>query len=191
MEGSPSGTAQEDSAKLQSSHHLQVLSLSTYPRSCYIVLTTTSVLSQTRAGTPATSGGVGESGGEPANIIAVPAGPQSEDFIQLVVARLGPLWTLRQVLQVSQGYAFEVDDFRVRLGEVKQGQGGSQQIKGVIIEVEWLSAGENEWTTAEEVIKSFWSTLDIKGARDYIKPPGLGENFGSIRLWCEALRLRT
>ena len=107
------------------------------------------------------------------------------------MARLGPLWTLRQVLQVSEGYAFEVDDFRIRLGEVKQGQGGPQQTKGIVVELEWLSGDENDWTTAEEVIKSFWSTLDIKGTRDHIKVPGLGDGFGNIRQWFEALRLRT
>jgi len=191
LEGSASGITQVDTAKLQSSRYLQVLSLSTHPHNNYVALTTASVPSQTRAGTPATSSSGCESGSEPASIIAIPAGPQSEDFIQLVIARLGPLWTLRQVLQVNQGYAFELDEFRVRLGELKQAQGSSQQTKGVIVEVEWLSKGENGWSTAEEAIKSFWATFGIKGARDHISVPGLGDGLENIRQWCEALRLRT
>ena len=190
LEGYSSGTIQEDPAKLQSSRYLQVLSLSTHPRNNYVVLTSNSAPPQTRAGTPATSASGGESLGEPANIIAIPAGPQSEDFVQLLIARLGPMWALRQTLQVNQGLTFEVDDFRIRLGEVKQGQGSSQQTKGVIVELEWLGEMEIEAVAAEEAIKSFWSSLNIKGARDYIRIPGLGDNFGSIRQWCEALRLR-
>lgn len=191
MEGSASGITQGDTAKLQSSRSLQVVSLSTHPRNNYVAITTTWVPLQTRAGTPATSSSGGEGGGEPASIIAIPAGPQSEDFVQLVIARLGPLWTLRQVLQVSQGYAFELDEFRVRLGEVKQGQGTSQQTKGVIVEVEWLSGEEYGWAAAEEAIRSFWATFGIKGARNHITVPGLGDAFGNIRQWCEALKLRT
>ena len=95
---------------------------------------------------------------------------------------------LRQVLQVSNGQVFEIGDFLIRIGEVRQG--GTQQVRGTICEIEWTSGDESDWVTGEEVIKSFWAALDMKGTREYIKVPGTGDEFSNIRQWCGALRLR-
>ncbi|MCJ1321933.1 hypothetical protein MMC15_007278 [Xylographa vitiligo] len=178
----------EDGSKGQASRYLQMLYISTHPRYSYVVTTTTSVPSQTRAGTPATSSSGGESTGEPSKVFSIPSGPQSEDFINLIVARMGPLWMPRQVLQVSNGQIFEIGDFRIRIGEVRQG--GTQQVRGTICEIEWTSGDKNDWATGEDVIKSFWTALDMKGPREYIRVPGIDEEFGNIRQWCDALRLR-
>ena len=75
-------------------------------------------------------------------MISIPSGLQTEEFVQLIITRLGPLWTPRQVLQVSQGLAFEVGEFRVRLGELEQRQSGTQQIRGVVVETQWITADD-------------------------------------------------
>ena len=180
-----------DTRKSQSSRHLQVLSISTQPQNCYVAITTAPAASQTRAGTPATSSSGGESNNETTNIISIPSGSQTEEFVQLIMTRLGPLWTPRQVLQVSQGLAFEVGDFRVRLGELRQGQSGTQQTKGVVVEIEWMSVDGIDCSTTQDNIKSFWTSLDIKDAKEYIGVPDFKDNFSNIRQWCKALRLRT
>ena len=184
------GLSAEEVARSQSARYLQVLSISYQAPQSYVAITTTLPTSQTRAGTPATTSSGGESAGEPANIISIPSGAQSENFIQLVLSRFGPLWTQRQSLSVSNGQAFEVEDFRIRLGEVRQGQGGAQQNRGVIVEVEW-AGGDDDWDAIEDEIRAFWTGLDFKGAREYIRVPGIEKNLGNIRQWCEAIRLRT
>lgn len=94
------------------------------------------------------------------------------------------------MLQVSNGQVFDVGDFRIMLGEVKQGHGGTQQTKGVAVEIEWRSGDENDLVTGEEVIKSFWAALDLKDAKEFIRVPGFDEGFGNVRQWCDALKLR-
>ncbi|MCJ1388824.1 hypothetical protein MMC18_001674 [Xylographa bjoerkii] len=190
LEGIAYENLSEDGSKGQASRYLQMLYISTRPKYSYVVATTTSMPSQTRAGTPATSSSNGESAGEPAKVFSIPSGSQSEDFIHLIVARMGPLWMPRQVLQVNNGQVFEIGDFRVRIGEVRQGQGGIQQVRGTICEIEWTSGEESDWVTGEDVVKSFWSALNIRGAREYIRVSGMDEGFGNIRQWCDALRLR-
>jgi hypothetical protein len=134
--------------------------------------------------------GKGEVTGTPASIMAIQPGPHTEDFIQLVITRLGPLWTFRQAIQVIQGQAFDVGDYRIKVGDLKEGHGGAQQVKGTVIEIENLGGEENDLEAAEEGIRSFWSSLNIEGARDFTKVPRLDDEFGTIRQWCEALRLR-
>ena len=182
----------DDSAKPQALRYLQVLSLSHDPGRTHVAVKTTYPLSQTQAGTPATSSGVGESISEPATVVAIPSGAQSEELLQLMVSKLGPLWSQRQVLQVNNGQGFEVGDFRVRAGEVKQGQGpgGAQQARGVIAEITWLAEKDEDWVIVESVIRAFWEGLDINGAREYIRVAGVEESFSTIRQWCEGLRLR-
>ncbi|MCJ1481706.1 hypothetical protein MMC06_001865 [Schaereria dolodes] len=180
----------EESVKLNNLRYLQILSLSHHPGQTHLAISTTYPLSQTHAGTPATSSSGSHGSTEPATIVSIPSGGHSEEMLQLMVSRLGPLWMQRHVLQVSNGQAFEIGNFRVRIGEVKQGQGGAQQVRGVIIGIEWTAREEYDWGVTEGVVKAFWDVLDIKGAREYIRVAGVEENFGSIRQWCEGLRLR-
>ena len=130
-----------------------------------------------------------ESSGEPATIISIPAGPSNDEFVQLMVSKFGPLWTQRQMLVVINAQAFEIGDFRVRLGEVRQGP--TTPSRAVAIEVEWVGGGEEEdWENAEAMIKPFWEQLEVVGAKECIQVPGIDRRYGSVRQWCEILRLR-
>ena len=138
--------------------------------------------------------------GEPATLIAIPSGAPSEEFVQLILSKFGPLWQQRQLLHVSNGHAFEVGDFRVRVGEVKQGGGGGNVgvSMGAICEIEWVGGdvegGEGgtteELEAGEVVIRAFWEGLGVKDARSVFTVPGLTLGEGSVRQWCEILRLR-
>ena len=128
-------------------------------------------------------------------MISIPAGPQSEEFVQLVTSKFSPLWQQRQMLTVAHGYAFEIGDFRVRVGELRQGSGaGAQMGRGTVVEVQWLGneeGGEEDWESAKAVIEAFWDALGAKGARRVFWVPGLGKGEESIRQWCDILRIRT
>ena len=94
------------------------------------------------------------------------------------------------MLQVINGQAFEAGDFRVRLGELKQGQGSSQQSKGMIAELEWMAGSENDRASAESVVKEFWKGLEIRGAKEYMRGLGTSTGLNTIGQWYEALRTR-
>lgn len=89
------------------------------------------------------------------SMIVIPHPQQTDDFIQLLRTRMGPLWTSRLAMSVGNGVYFEVEDLKIRIGDlVAQGinpaagagagvaVGGAaaaaQQIpRGVIVELAW------------------------------------------------------
>lgn len=80
----------------------------------------------------------------------------------------------------------------MRIGEVRQGVGGTVQGRGVVAEVEWVGGGEEEEGEGEGMIRAFWEGLGVGGAREV--GVGAGEEgmdgWGDVRRWCEVLRLR-
>lgn len=152
--------AHEDTRKTSSTRYLQILNLSHLPGRSYVVISKIAAVSQSRVGTPASSSNVSVE--EPATIISIRAGTQTEEFLQLLLAKFGPLWTQRQALSVTNGLGFEVGDYRMRVGEAKHGFGGAQVVAGVAVEVEWRGMAEGEegaWEEAELMIRTFWDGL--------------------------------
>ena len=134
-----------------------------------------------------------ETSGEPATIVTIPSGSQSEDFLQLLNSKFGPLWTQRQTLSVRNGQAFEVADYTVRIGELVQGYGaGAALARGAVVEIEWTGGDETEQIEEQEgMIQAFWESLEVKGAKECVHVAGLGEGQAHVRQWCEALRIRS
>ncbi|KAF6225228.1 hypothetical protein HO133_010425 [Letharia lupina] len=192
----PSLTNGVDKAKPPGPRFLQILSLSHHAPRTFVAITTTHSASQIKAATPASSNISAEAAsGEPATIISIAAGPSSEEFIQLIISKFGPLWQQRQILSAGYGHAFEIGDFRVRVGELRQGgSGGGQMGRGAVCEVTWIrEEAEQEqegWEVGEAVVKGFWEGLALRGAREVYWVPGLGDGEGTIRQWCELLRPR-
>lgn len=95
-------------------------------------------------------------------------------------------------MSVKNGQAFEVGDYIVRAGEVVQGYGagGSALGRGVVVEIEWTGSGQDGDADGEGLVQAFWDTLGVKGARECVNVAGMGEGFGSVRQWCEVLRIR-
>ncbi len=179
----------DEKSKPLGARFLQVLALSHRPGRSYVAISTTHASSKTRAGTPASSTVSADSSGEPATIISIPSGPQTEEFVQLMVSKFGPLWTQRQTLVLGNGQAFEIGDYRVRLGEIRQG--ATSLGRGVVGEVEWVGEGDEEdWENAEGIIRPFWDQLCVVGARECFQVPGMNQGNGTVRQWCEILRLR-
>lgn len=192
MRETPRTTLSTADDKASASRYLQLLALSHRPGRSYIVISAPQA--QTRAGTPASSVGDGAGSEGPATVIAIPSGLQSEEMLQLVVGKLSPLWSHRQTLLVGNGLAFEMEDFRVRVGEMRQGQ---TLVKGTVVEVEWLAAAdedseeESDCDTAQLVIRAFWDTLGIDGAKEIMRVPGSGnKGFDLVNQYCQLLRSR-
>lgn len=193
MRETPRITTSAGDDKGSTLRYLQILNLSHRPGRSYVAISAPQA--QTRAGTSASSVGDGAGAEGAATIIAIPSGVQSEEMVQLVVGKLGPLWSHRQTLHVSNGTAYEMEDFHVRVGELRQRQ--SAQIKGVVVEVEWLAGGhggpeeESDWDTSELIIRAFWDALGIEGAREFIRVPGLGKGrFDLVSQYCQLLRVK-
>ena len=180
----------EEKLKAPGPRYLQLVFLSYLPGRSYVAITSTPTPSQTRAGTPSSSNISTESSGEPATVVSIPSGAQSEDFIQLLVSKFGPLWTQRPSLGVGYGLAYEVGDYGVRVGELRQGVGSAQLVRGVVVQVEWKEGNEGDWGEAEGLIRGFWETLGVKGAREILQVPGMDKGDENVRQWCEVLRLR-
>ena len=186
-----------EKGKANGQRYLQILALSHRAPRTYVAISTTNAPSQTRAGTPASSNisaGAEAVRGEPAIIVSIPSGPDTEDFVQLAVTKFGASWQQRQTLNVVNGHALEIGDFRVRFGDVRQGSGGGAQMgRGTVVEIQWVGSedGEEDWESAEAVIGGFWDGLGMRGARKVFWVPGLADGEGSVRQWCDILRIRT
>ena len=93
-------------------------------------------------------------------------------------------------MAVTNGQAFGVGDFIIRYGELKQGQGSTQQMRGTLVEIEWTGGDDGDWETSEAVIQGFWKDLEVNGAKSFIRVPGVDMDHANLRQWFDALRLR-
>ena len=197
------GTLADNAETPTSLGHLQILTLSHHPARSYVCVSQPSSEHRQRkqapraaeftATTAAASSSVTtgedeemkdiEAHDESRTIIVIPAPAHTEELTRLLRTRMGPLWTSRQTLIVGNGAAFEIEDFVVRLGVLRQAT-GTQATKGVLIEVEW--AGDEDEAVGEAVImKAFEDKLDLSETGVI----GRGEGVGLARLYCEVLRL--
>lgn len=102
------------------------------------------------------------------------------------------------MVTVANGLTYEVGDFRIRVGELRQGLGSSQVLRGIVIEINWAGGvgggGAADSDRMEEevegVIKGFWEPLGVTGAKEVFQVAGFAEGNGTVRQWLEMLRLR-
>lgn len=97
---------------------------------------------------------------------------------------------------MRNGLAFGVGGVVVRVGEVVHGGSAGVGARGVVVEVGWRGGGgEGEEGEGESdgmgFVQAFWDSLGVKGARECVSVPGMGEGFGVVRQWCEVLRIRS
>lgn len=79
------------------------------------------------------------------------------------------------------------------MGELRQGLGGAQLVRGVIVELECEEggAGESHGPGKDDAIKAFWGELGITGAREYTATASeMRDGIEDVRIWCRALMLR-
>ncbi|RPB02852.1 hypothetical protein L873DRAFT_1671719 [Choiromyces venosus 120613-1] len=121
----------------------------------------------------------------PASIVTV-----DREFEMLVRSKLTALWSHRQTLR-GEGMAYEVDDFKVRIANILQGE----VWKGVLVEVEYAPCGL--LSAAEGVIRGFVEGLGWPAGRFTFRGRGggrgaEGEEWSVLdtgRQYCEVLRM--
>ncbi|KAG0128389.1 mediator complex, subunit Med20 [Tuber indicum] len=112
------------------------------------------------------------------------------EFDLLVRSKLSALWSLRQTLR-GEGLAYEVDDFKVRIANILQGE----VWKGVLVEVEYAPC--SLLAVAEGVIRGFVEGLGWPAGRFTFVGKGggrrvEGEEWSVLdtgRQYCEVLRM--
>ena len=172
---------------------MQVLDLS-YHKDNYIVITKPAVAQEPpvpASETPAVSA----SASKPAvNIMAFQTADATSNYITMVTNKMKPLYSPRHPLSVRNGQAFEVGEFTVRVGELRQGvPGGNALVRGIVVEIGWSTDKDEEREAGDgegvEMVKAFWNELGIANARQFVAGVD-GDEEVEIELWCEALRLR-
>ena len=131
-------------------------------------------------------------GQEGMSMIEIPAGSEIE-FLTLILKKMEPLWAFRQHVRVDFGQAFETEEWRVRVGDVKAVN--PARVRGCVVELQVKEIAGDEmdtdWEANEMVLRRFWQKLGIEGAKEFIRVPGIGENdhFALPRQYIELLRL--
>lgn len=111
------------------------------------------------------------------------------EFELIVRSKMASMWTVRQTLRAA-GHGYEVDDFRVRIADLTQGD----QVKGVVVEIEYTPCAYIE--QGEAIIRDFMAGLQPPEGRFTFAP---NEGYEPGREWtlldtgrqyCEILRFR-
>jgi hypothetical protein len=111
-----------------------------------------------------------------------------------------PFWAHRLTMAVPAGVVYEVGDFLVRMGDVRQTY-PTARVRGTVVEIEWrgpsvvegLGVGggdedgfgfgfegveeadvDAEYLATAELIREFWNRLRFEGAREAILVNGVG-----------------
>lgn len=117
----------------------------------------------------------------------------SAELFRHFVRACEPLWCHRHTVAVT-GNIYDVGDFRVRVGEVRQTQ-PQVRPRGTVVEVEWRGSSllstaasedagyipteeeiDTEYAQTAQMIREFWGRLDIANntARESILVPDIG-----------------
>jgi len=128
------------------------------------------------------------------SIITVPSGSAADEFFNIVVKKMEPLWANRSAFRVDNGTAIELDngDWRVRLGDLRitagQGQG---RIRGVLVQVETNQDDDEDeldedksaptnWDIYEPMLQAFFEAtfrgadISMEGLRHVVRIPEIG-----------------
>lgn len=109
-----------------------------------------------------------------------------------------PFWAHRLTMAVPAGVVYEVGDFHVRMGDVRQTY-PTARVRGTVVEIEWhgpsvveglgMGGGDGdefgfsgveeadvdaEYLATAELIREFWNRLRFEGAREAILVSGVG-----------------
>ncbi|KAF2836733.1 hypothetical protein M501DRAFT_1033393 [Patellaria atrata CBS 101060] len=179
--------------------HQHVLNLGHYPGKTFIAITSP----VSKSGTDIQDG---------ATVISVPFA-QTEQYLRLMFGKFGALWVQRAQLGVQNGWAYDVGDWTVRVGELKQaGQPGT--LRGTVVFIQHAGSSQtgNEENGQDEkivdqmskeeleeymsemqaTIREMWSGFGEEGAREFFSVPdpagGKNETFEEVKVWCEMLR---
>jgi len=124
------------------------------------------------------------------------------------------LWTPRATLQVSNGYAYDLGEFIIRLGELRQA-GNPPQPRGVVVAITSKEAADDsdasssldepvsirkeasaqeDYETTQALIQDLWLKFGDNQAKQFTgsvpSADSLVHDFEEVKIWCDLLRLR-
>jgi hypothetical protein len=126
--------------------------------------------------------------GENTSVISV-SSERAEPFVKLLADKFNTLWTSRSVFVITSAVSYEVDDIKLRLGELRI-PGPSQVIRGVLCSMEVSSSVPQE-KTAKLMIADTVETLGFAQAKHYFGTWPVGNKSEEARLWCDAINQRS
>ena len=116
---------------------------------------------------------------------------QGDAFFNLLKDRFGALWAFRSRVSIVNGVEYNVGEFKIRLGELRQ-ISGQQQLRAVICCIETSSMADGSATRA--ALSDLWAAIGFTNIKEafgtYSINPTTEEGFDEVRLWCDVLRLR-
>jgi len=126
---------------------------------------------------------------------------QGDAFFNLLKERFGALWTFRSRLSILNGVEYNVGEFKIRLGELRQISGQQQTVRAVICCIETSSmadGGDNgpgsNGSATRAALSDLWAAIGFANIKEafgtYPIDSTTEEGFDEVRLWCDVLRLR-
>jgi hypothetical protein len=117
---------------------------------------------------------------------------QKDAYNTLFATKFAALWQPRSVFSITNGHAFEVGDFTVRLGELRAAGSGSG-VRSVIVSIqspsEGTALGEKDCAAIKSMITALWTAFGV-GSEGVKETWGFGSEESQIKAWCEILKLR-
>jgi len=139
---------------------------------------------------------------------------QLESLYSLLCSKFQALWTPRATLQVSSGYAYDLGEFIIRLGELRQA-GNPPQPRGVVVAITSKEAADDgaasssldeavsmrkealtqeDYETTQALIQDLWLKFGDTQAKQFTSSipsaDSLVHDFEEVKIWCDLLRLR-
>jgi hypothetical protein len=191
------------SGKASKPRYMQFLSLSHYPSHGFISTSEPEAPhpASTPHSNPAQIAPQGAGGGTGESMVMTTVPPSSYNTLfQHFVYAAQPFWAHRLTMAVPAGVVYEVGDFLVRMGDVRQTY-PTARVRGTVVEIEWrgpsvvegLGVGggdedgfgfgfegveeadvDAEYLATAELIREFWNRLRFEGAREAILVNGVG-----------------
>lgn len=158
--------------------HFLTLS-SHFPGKTFVGTTASGTTGQSKE---STDGSASESKGPLGEFTLITIPSQPDTLFPLLMQRMSPLWVPRQAHRVEGGASFVVNDWKVRIGELRiSGGQGQGRARGCICEVEFLGASDGEEggvEPTEEIVRAFFeglvhdSGVDLGGLKVIAEAPG-------------------
>jgi TATA-binding related factor (TRF) of subunit 20 of Mediator complex len=143
----------------------------------------------------------------PLVVVSMPS-QQKENWYTLLTQKMAALWTRPVLVAVLNGLAYDVGEFSVRIGELRQPGNAQAPVRGIVVCIqsslptadeelvddespEARDPAKSEGASASEVhelLRVVWKTFGVEGAKEAFGLTGSLDGQQEARLWCELLQ---
>lgn len=144
----------------------------------------------------------------PVAIVSMPS-QQREQWYTLLTQKMAALWTRTGLMTVSNGFAYDVGEFTVRVGELRQPGNAQAPPKALVVCIQstlpttkeggtddestktrGLAPEDASASEVQEVMRNFWKSFGVEGAKEAFAFTRSPDGQDEARLWCDVLRHR-